>query len=211
MSFELLSLLNKSLDEALLLFSKRFFTKDPLHLNDIQPILSDGPYWKRGDVFLSLRHLSMIILYRPSTNKIIWRTEGQTSLQHDVNILDDHRISIFNNNAYTFYNGSYVEGNNEVIIYDFSNDSYSKYLNKSSEQNDVRTVTEGRSLILNNGDLFIEESDYGRLIYFNKDESLHWQFINRADNGKVYLLNWSRILYKPEDIKKVHKIINKGA
>jgi len=194
-----------------LLFSKRFFTKDPLHLNDIQPILSDGPYWKRGDVFLSLRHLSMIILYRPSTNKIIWRTEGQTSLQHDVNILDDHRISIFNNNAYTFYNGSYVEGNNEVIIYDFSNDSYSKYLNKSSEQNDVRTVTEGRSLILNNGDLFIEESDYGRLIYFNKDESLHWQFINRADNGKVYLLNWSRILYKPEDIKKVHKIINKGA
>ncbi len=39
---------------------------------------------------------------------------------------------------------------------------------------------------------------------------MKWQYVNRADDGKVYQMNWSRILYKPEDIKKVNKIIKKG-
>ena len=185
----------------------RKFEIDPIHLNDIEPVLSDGPHWKRGDLFLSLRNQSMIILYRPSTNKIIWKGAGHTAAQHDVDILDDHRISIFNNNAWATFDGEKVDGNNEVVIYDFETDSYSKYLNESLKQYDVRTLTEGRSQILDNNDLFIEEQNYGRILYFNKDKSLQWQYVNRADNGNVYILNWSRILYKPEDINKVRKIL----
>ena len=128
--------------------------------------------------------------------------------QHDIDILDDHRISIFNNNLYTFYDGDRVDGNNEVVIYDFKTDSYSKYFDESLEQYDVRSSSQGISQILDNGDLFIEETDYGRLLYFNKDTSVQWQYVNRADDGNIYLVMWSRILYKPEDIKKVNKIIN---
>ena len=186
------------------------FMTDPIHLNDIQPVLTDGPHWKRGDLFLSLRHQSMIILYRPSTNKIIWKSVGHLSAQHDVDILDDHRISIFNNNDINFFDGEKVDGSNEVIIYDFKTDSYSKYLNESLKQYDVRTSSEGRSQILDNNDLFIEEQNYGRILYFNKDKSLQWQYVNRADDGKVYLVRWSRILYKSEDIKKVHKVLELG-
>jgi hypothetical protein len=185
----------------------QMFISDPIHLNDIQPVLSDGPHWKRGDVFLSMRHQSMVILYRPSTNKIIWKGMGNTSARHDVDILDDHRISIFDNNVKDFFTGEQVDDHNEVVIYDFNKDSYSKYLDESLEQYNVRTVSGGRSQILDNGDLFIEEQNYGRLLFFNKDGSLQWQFINRANNGNLYVLNWSRILYKPEDIKKVHKIL----
>ena len=152
----------------------------------------------------------MIILYRPSTNKIIWKVVGYTAAQHDVNILDDHRISIFNNNAMTVINGSKVDGNNEVLIYDFNTDSYSKYFDEPLEQYDVRTYGEGKSQILDNGDLFIEEPDYGRLLFFHKDTSMQWQYVNRADDGNVYLVNWPRILYKPEDIKKVRKILEMG-
>ena len=190
--------------------SNNHFDRDPIHLNDIQPVLTDGPHWKRGDLFLSLRHQSMIILYRPSTNKIIWKGAGHTAAQHDVDILDDHRISIFNNNAWATFDGEKVDGSNEVVIYDFKTDSYSKYLNESLKQYDVRTLTEGRSQILDNNDLFIEEQNYARTLYFNKDKSLQWQHVNRADNGNVYTVNWSRILYKPEDIKKVRKIIKTG-
>ena len=183
------------------------FQVDPTHLNDIQPVLTDGPYWKRGDLFLSLRHQSMIILYRPSTNTIIWKSEGHMSAQHDVNILDDHRISIFNNNAIEFFNRVEVDGHNEVVIYDFKTDSYSKYFDESIVKHDIRTITQGKSRILDNGDLFIEDQNYGRLSYFNKDGSLQWQYVNRADNGAIYYVNWCRILYKSEDIKKVHQII----
>lgn len=182
---------------------------DPTHLNDIQPVLTDGPYWKRGDLFLSLRHQSMIILYRPSTNKIIWKGVGHIAAHHDVDILDDHRISIFNNNALVLFDEEKVDGSNEVVIYDFKTDSYSKYLNESLEQYDVRTVSGGRSQILDNDDLFIEEQNYGRILYFNKDASLQWQYVNRSDDENVYVLNWSRILYTPEDIKKVRKILEK--
>ena len=181
------------------------FIQDPIHLNDIQPVLTDGKYWKRGDIFLSLRNLSMVILYRPSTNKIIWKGVGQFAAQHDVDILDDARISIFNNNAKNFYGGDKVDGNSEVVIYDFKTDSYSKYLNESLKRYDVQTVSGGQSQILNNGDLFFREGL--RLLYFSKDGSLEWQYINRAKNGKIYLTGWSRILYSEDDVKRIHEIL----
>jgi hypothetical protein len=151
---------------------------------------------------------STIVLYRPSTNKVIWKGgQGHISGQHDVDILDDHRISIFNNNRRNSFDGDKLDGHNEVVIYDFKTDSYSKYLDESLEKNDVRTIWEGLSEILDNGDLFIEEQNFGRLLFINKDTSLQWQYVNRADDGKVYLVSWSRILYKPEDVKKVRKVI----
>jgi len=187
------------------------FKDDTIHLNDIQPVNSDGEFWKKGDVFLSLRHQSMVLLYRPSTNEIIWNGTGPFFLQHDVDILDDHRISIFNNNSKHFVDGDIVDGHNEVIIYDFKTKEYYSYLKDSLMENDVITTTQGRSEVLPNGDLFIEESNYGRTLYFNADGSLRWTHVNRADDGNVYKVGWSRILYTEEDIQTVNNfLINKG-
>jgi hypothetical protein len=194
-----------------LLFSvgdKNLFNPDPIHLNDIQPLNSDGKFWKKGDVFLSLRHQSMVLLYRPSSNEIIWKGTGPFFHQHDVDILDDHRISIFNNNSKDFVEGDIVDGHNEVSIYDFKINEYSLYLKDSLVKNDVRTIREGRSQILSNGDLYIEESNYGRTLFFNKDGTLRWEHINRAKDGNVYLVGWSRILYTDEDIQTVNNFLN---
>ena len=35
---------------------------DPIHLNDIQPVIFDGPNFKKGDIFLSLRSISIVAL-----------------------------------------------------------------------------------------------------------------------------------------------------
>lgn len=192
-----------------LLFVLDSLNFDPIHLNDIEPVLSDGPFWQKGDVFLSIRNQSMVILYRPSTNEVLWTGTGQTYAQHDVDIIDDHRISIFNNNSKWFFDGEKVDENNEVIIYDFETDSYSKYLNEQIIQNEVKTMTSGRSEILNNGVLFIEETNYGRLLFLSSPEK-GIQYVNRASDGNVYLVTWSRMLYKQKDIDKVRKIISKG-
>ena len=53
-----------------------FNSKDPIHLNDIEPAFNDTKYWKKDDLFLSLRHMSSIIHYRPSANKIINYIQG---------------------------------------------------------------------------------------------------------------------------------------
>ena len=180
---------------------------DPIHLNDIQPVDFDGEFWKKGDVFLSLRNQSMVLLYRPSTNQIIWKGVGPFFNQHDVDILDDHKIAVFNNNLKIFVDSIVVDGHNEVIIYDFKKDEYSTFLNDSLIKNDVRTKNQGRSEILPNGDLFVEESHYARTLYFNADGFLRWTHVNRANNGKTYTVGWSRILESDEEIKIVKNFL----
>ena len=182
------------------------FVKDPLHLNDIQPVNFDGKYWKKGDVFLSLREQSMVVLYRPSTNKIIWKGTGPFFRQHDIDIIDSNKISIFNNNLLVGFKGLLTYPN-EVIIYNFEKDEYTKYLSKELIDNNVSTAMEGRSEILKNGDLYIEESNIGRTLFFNSDGSLRWTHYNRADNGRVYRIGWSRILHKKHDIFRVNNFL----
>jgi hypothetical protein len=182
------------------------FQRDPIHINDIQPVLSDGKFWKKGDVFLSLAGMSSIMLYRPSTDKIIWELDSHISRQHDVDIVNDDTISIFNNNSYNFYNGYRVEGNNEILLYNFEDDLVSSYLEDSMTKYDVRTVTQGLHEILPNGDLFIEETNFGRLLYFKSDGSLEWEYNNKI-NGANYLISWSRIIYKKKDIERINNFI----
>jgi hypothetical protein len=201
-------LIDNGLEYLLFSVGDMIFDRDPIHLNDIQPVNFDGEFWQKGDVFLSLRHQSMILLYRPSTNKIIWKGTGPFFHQHDVDILDNHRVSIFDNKSKDFVDGDEVDGHNEVIIYDFKTDTYSSYLKDSLIENDVRTITQGRSEILPKGELFIEESNYARILFFNPDASLRWTHGNRAQNGTVYSVAWSRILYTREDIKAVNSLIN---
>jgi hypothetical protein len=188
------------------------FQKDPIHINDVQPVIFDSKYWNKGDLFISLGHQSMLILYRPSTQEIIWKYDQNIFHQHDVNVLNEKEISIFNNNRrYVYPNEDIVEGHNEVLIYNFDTNKVSPYLQKSVAQEDVRTLSQGRSKVLPNNDLFIEESNYARTLYFNADGSLRWSHVNRADNGKVYPVGWSRILYTQEDIQTVNDFVENGS
>ena len=200
-------LIENDLEYLLFSLNNMFFVNDPIHVNDIQPVNEETKFWKKNDLFLSLRQQSMVLLYRPSTNRIIWKGTGKFFFQHDVNILDDSRISVFNNNK-IYKEGDMVDGNNQVIIYDFATDKYSLYLDNALIQNEIRTPYQGRSTILPNGDLFIEESDYARTMYFNSDGSLRWTHVNRANNGNVYMLGWSRVLYNKEDINNVNNFLN---
>jgi hypothetical protein len=104
-----------------------------------------------------------------------------------------------------------VDGNNEVIIYNFRTSKHSSYIKDSLLKNDIRTMTEGRSEILPNGDLFIEETNFGRTLYFNADGSLRWSHVNRGSDDNIYRVSWSRILYDKEDLINVNNFLtNKG-
>ena len=150
----------------------------------------------------------MIFLWRPSTEEIVWKYQSNIFHQHDVNIISDHQISIFNNNRKYYYpNKDIVDGNNQILIFNFDTDSISSYLSKSLVREDVRTISQGRSDLLENNDLFIEETDYARILYFNKDGSLRWTHVNRAGDGNVYRVGWSRILYTKEDIQTVNNFL----
>lgn len=167
---------------------------DPIHLNDIQPIAADGKHWRRGDLFLSLRNQSMVMLYRPSTDKVLWYRLGPWLHQHDVNVLDDHRISVFDNQARTVGVDEWaVLGSNRLLVVDLDADTISSPWQRGFERLEIRTATAGRGEVIG-AEAFVEESEFGRLLQFTADGDIIWQYVNRARDGKVYLLNWSRLV-----------------
>ena len=174
------------------------YEKDLLHLNDIQPALTSGKYWMKGDLLISLRNKSTVFLYRQSTNKIIWLKTGPWLNQHDVNFVDTERISVFGNNMVrVFGDDRLINGCNEVYVFDFKSNSietpYTGFLKKAK----VSTPSEGRANILANGDLFVEETNNNRLLRGNTKDII-WQYVDRIDKQSVAALSWSRFITKAE-------------
>ena len=101
------------------------FAVDPIHIKDIHPAKFDSNHWKKGDLFISLGHQSMIILFRPSTQQIIWKLSKEIFHQHDVNILNSHEISIFNNNSLNTASSVFSPPSKTVLFADIVTTLYS--------------------------------------------------------------------------------------
>ena len=183
---------------------------DPVHLNDIQPVLKDTPYFKKGDLFLSLRALNMVILYRPSTNKIIKEIKNFLKSQHDVDILDDKRISIFNNNVKLDVNSKTKdETNNQIVIYNFESDGYSIKFQDTFVENKINTITAGLVDFLEDDSAMVEDTNNNRIFYLNSNGEVVWVFNNVDAKKDIYHLNWSRIIDSYKN-KKLRKLFNEG-
>lgn len=193
-----------------LLFTGDHFYPDPMHLNDIEPVLTDGPYWKKGDLFLSLRNPSLVMLYRPSTEEVVWSQTGPWLTQHDVDILDDHRISVFSNNMYNLGLGPYVEGVSEVLIYDFETGTVESPFRDVLEQLNAIASVEGLQEFTQSGHLIYEETTRGRIFVLDASSKIVATYVNRAENGGIYTLGWSRYVPQLHGDKALRAIMRSG-
>ena len=195
-------LISNNLGALIMGTSGSVFNYDPIHLNQIAVAHFDSVYWKRGDLLISSRNLSTIFLYRPSTNKILWYQTGPWMNQHSVYFVNNHQISVFSNNVLS---GQISKGNafltkndiNRVYIFDFKNNESSQPYEKLLSAAKPVTLTEGRAQVLSDGGLFVEESNYGRILRFSK-VGLLWSQINDYDERRVGNLSWSRYLSAEE-------------
>ena len=170
------------------------YDSDPLHLNDIQPVPGNGPFWKEGDLFLSLRSPSLVALYRPSTNKILWYRQGPWLSQHDVDVVDDRTIAVFSNNTYSIGEGSVVDGSNEVIFFEFGTEKMTHPFQAAMVKEKIATDEEGLWDLTPDGFAMIEDNRAGRLLVLRPDGSVYADYVNRASDGNVYYMAWSRFL-----------------
>ena len=170
------------------------YTDDGIHLNDIQPALSSSNYWQKGDLLLSVNEKNTILLYRPSTNKIIWLKTGPWMAQHDCDFVGENTIMIYGNDVLRQKNNkinTLINGHNDIYFYNFENDKISKPYTKIMKKTDIKTVSEGRCDILSNGDLFIDETNYGKLYIINND-SVKMIYTERYDKNHIKMFNWVR-------------------
>ena len=124
---------------------------DPFHLNSVFPAKKNWGNIKKGDLLLSLRHQSMLLIYRPSTSKIIWNKVGPWSNQHSAKFDNDGKIYLFDNRVIdTHYSRrkelNYIDKKNEILLHDIVNDKTEVVDNCVSEK-DFSTVTGGYVLI----------------------------------------------------------------
>jgi hypothetical protein len=190
------------------LWRGRPYVQDPFHLNDIQPAMADGRFWKKGDLFLSLRNLSLIALYRPETGKILWWKIGPWRFQHDVSILDDHRISVFDNNTLMGYPGERVNGHNRLLVFDFASKTTSSPWDKGFAANRIATRAQGRGTPLPGGDAMIEETEQGRLVRMSPTGDLRWRYISADSAERRMALSWARYLDPTKDGPAIQATVN---
>jgi hypothetical protein len=192
---------NKIFPDNFALNSDLMNSRDPIHLNDIEPVLEDNNYWNKGDIFLSIRNQSAIIHYRPSTNKVINYITGPFSWQHDVDIISDKEISIFNNNV--------VKKNNfsEILIYNFETLKFTKLFNNQLKNENFKTTTNGLSHLFKDGSLMVEETIHGRILLFNNEGEKEWEYINKDMNGDIGKLSWTRIVEDDSFVDKFKLLV----
>ena len=189
-----------------LLLGKGQFNSDPIHLNDIQPATTDSEYWKKGDLLISCRNLSTVFLYRPSTNKVLWLQRGPWYNQHDVDFVGNDKIAIFGNDVIreeSVIDGKITEqdlffsnkrAHNDVYIYNFEKDTVTTPYNRLMKKEGIMTYTSGRSEVLPNGDLFVEDTNNGRII-FGDSINKKIEYVKRVDDEHISSLFWSRLIY----------------
>jgi len=175
---------------------------DFLHTNDIQPALTNSKFWKIGDLLISLRNKSTIFLYRPSTNKILWLKTGPWLNQHDCDFINDHEIGVFGNDVVrpSIY---FLNGTNNQYIFNFETDKISSPFIKMFKDAKIKTITEGRSDILPNGEIYVEETNFGR-IFFGDKNGVNAIFVDRIDKNHIANLGWSRY-FTNEEMKAIFK------
>ena len=74
-------------------------------------------------------------------------------------------------------------------------DGDDKELKKQFNDFEIQTIGEGLAEIYNDNSVFIEESNFGRLLMLDQNGEIIWEYINRSKtNNKLYRLNWSRVI-----------------
>lgn len=177
---------------------------DIIHLNDAEPIHITDDYVKEGDIMLSVRNMSLVALYRPETEKIIWLQQGPWSFQHDIDYQGDGIFTIFGND--TYHNGA-ITGYNTIYQYDMKTNEVSEYL--SLKIPDIYTGTEGLHTILPDNNVFIEETNSGVLHIINQNGNNKLRFVSKipGKENKHGYPHWSRFIEEGEEIQEIIELL----
>lgn len=171
------------------------YVDDPIHLNDVQPVLEDGSVVRRGDVFLSLGHLNMVLLFRPEEDRVIWFSQNRIMHQHDVDLIGPDTISVYDNRRKTDYRGKgIVLGANELVRYELPATRAQPYLVDELAEMNVSTYNQGLHDDIPGSGLMVEETSRARLVKFGENDEPQWVYMNRSESGDLWIMNWSRYI-----------------
>jgi hypothetical protein len=186
---------------------------DIVHLNEVNPALTSTKHWNKGDLLISCRTLSILFIYRPTTNKIIWLKQGPWMHQHSPSFLPNNQIAVLSNSSYDYLKQVFHTSDkdldqklvktsfytpqqlySQVFIYDFETNEVTEPYKNMLEKEKFQTTFEGRLSVLPDKSIFIEETNKGR-IFIGDFNNKKIEFTKRIDRRYITKLIWSRAMY----------------
>lgn len=144
-------------------------SNDPFHLNDVEVVILDScnGQFKNGDILLSSRNTSSLIHVRDK--RIINCYTGDWNFQHDVDVLDCNRLSIFDNNSAGCYVGI-KSPQSRLGVLDFSRD----ILSESYMYDDGTISSTNQGKVTRIGDLtIVENQNQNNYLIFQKSKLIY--------------------------------------
>lgn len=149
---------------------------DILHLNDIEefPVDMDEGFFKHGDLMISLRNISTILVLDPETLDVKFKVIGVVDQQHDPDFVDGYTVSIFDNNTHSLVDGV---GSSRIVKITAPSGEL-EVVFKGTETEPFYTSIMGKHQWLNNGNILITESRGGRAFEVAPSGKLVWEYRN---------------------------------
>jgi hypothetical protein len=180
-------LIDNGYQGLLLMFANdqaKVVNKDSVHLNDVEtfPSTMIEGIFSAGDVLVSLRDISTVIVFDQKNRKIKYISIGKVTRQHDPDFVDGKHISIFDNKKIDFQKNPTQDLHSRIIILSAANGSISEHY-VGTDQNPFYSEIRGKHQWLDNGNMLITESGAGRAFEITADGKIVWDYINIIEKG----------------------------
>ena len=170
---------------------------DPLHLNHVEPLRAElapaFPMFSTGDLLVSVRVPSTIMVLDPKTGLIKWTARGPWFGQHDPHFLPNGRISIYDNRDINNYDAEargVPERASRILQLDPATGKTETFFEGTLQQ-PYFTDAIGKHSYQPNGNVLIAESWGGRVFEVTPEGKKVWEFVNRYDEDRVALIEWA--------------------
>ena len=157
-------------------------TGDLFHLNDVEefpPHLEEGIF-SQGDLLVSLRNISTVFVFDPTTLKIKFISTGLVTRQHDPDFIDGNTLSVFDNNTAT----KGRSGKSNIVFIDALSGQKTNYFSGTRQLPFYSNIM-GKHQWLSNGNLLLTEAMNGRLLEISPDKQLIWEYRNLVDSPAI--------------------------
>lgn len=154
---------------------------DLFHTNAIEVLdgshADQGPQFRKGNVLVSLRSLSVIAIVDMDVGEVVWALSGMWLMQHDPTLLPNGNILIFDNMGYG------VGRKSKVLEFDpLTQEEIWMYAGDAERP--FYTQMCGAAERLPNGNTLITESDYGRAFEVSLSGDIVWEYLNPERAGE---------------------------
>lgn len=167
---------------------------DTMHLNDVEvfPEGLQSTVFEPGDIMLSLRNISTILVVDPDDWRIKFRSTGQVLRQHDPDFAPGDRIVVYDNR------------NMDALVPE--DRKFSRIVELDARTGDARVLfqggaelpfygpTLGRQQLLANGNILMIEGWKGHIMEVTPAGALAWDYYNIVDRAHTGTVTEAEIL-----------------